>query len=59
MGNSMEDTVEPRLSSENNSKGTQDNLRRNAIYVGQEFERLGINGPHEIRREDFLKWLED
>ena len=46
-----------RSQAKNNSKGTQDNLRRNAIYVGQEFERIGINGPHEIKREDFLKWL--
>ena len=47
-----------RSQAKNNSKGTQDNIRRNSLYLGLEFQRLGVVDPRDISQDDFLRWLD-
>ncbi len=50
--------VMKRSKAKNNSEGTQNNIRKNSIYVGLEFQLLGTNDPAEINQNDFLNWLD-
>ena len=47
-----------RSQAKNNSQGTQDNIRRNSVYLGLEYQRLGITSPGDITQDDFLRWLD-
>ena len=47
-----------RSQAKNNSKGTQDNIRRNSVYLGLECQRLGITSPSDMTQDDFLRWLD-
>jgi site-specific recombinase XerD len=50
--------VMKRSKAKNNSAGTQNNIRKNSIYIGLEFQLLGTNDPAEINQNDFLNWLD-
>ena len=43
----------------NNSQGTLDNLRRNTVYIGREFQKIGVYDPAEITKESFTQWIEN
>ena len=43
----------------NNSQGTLDNLRRNTVYIGREFQEIGVYDPAEITKESFTLWIEN
>ena len=43
----------------NNSQGTLDNLRRNTVDRGREFQEIGVYDPAEITKESFTQWIEN
>ena len=47
-----------RSKAKNNSEGSYDNIRRNSIYLGNEFQLLGVNNPNEITKENFSEWID-
>ena len=47
-----------RSKAKNNSKGSYDNIKRNSVYLANEFQLLGVNSPDEITKENFSKWIE-
>ena len=47
-----------RSKAKNNSKGSYDNIRRNSVYLANEFQFLNVNSPKEITKENFSEWID-
>ena len=41
----------------NNGQGTLDNLRRNTVYIGCEFQEMNVFDPADITKESFAQWI--
>jgi len=47
-----------RSKAKNNSKGTYDNIKRNSVYLGNEFQMIGVDDPRMITKEIFSEWID-
>ena len=47
-----------RSKAKNNSKGSYDNIKRNSVYLANEFQLIGVNSPDGITKEKFSDWVD-
>ena len=47
-----------RSKAKNNSKGSYDNIKRNSVYLANEFQLLGVKSPDGITKEKFSDWVD-
>ena len=47
-----------RSKAKNNSKGTYGNIERNSVYLGNEFQMIGVDDPRMITKEKFSEWID-